>query len=450
MRIMRQFCDGENMRELNEKFSIRSSDIDQARAMLESMAKDLAASMMKSGMLKQAGQAQQGQGAQQSQQQQGQPVPLNAANLEKNTQALNKMSQQRPVAKANQVPPAPTAAQPPFPFGESSPHGNPSYIGKPKDMNLQLPPSRKKQKTAGQQPGQAGQDASPSPKTSKNSPEMRRAPEPQKPVWLCQDPECSSSPHGFPNEHALQQHVDEEHVRPMEDPVGFVKENLALALGLDSDGNLKKATHVSAAMSTSTSKQGHYTPGNMTSTPMPLDVAMKRTASTAGGPHDAKTAGRLEPKHGDGKAADASRADPWAGCTIDPQAFIANLGWEKGIGLPNIVSEATMYRSLTPKDTPESSKDSGSSEPNSDISEGAALDIDVYWRNYENFDSDLLLDLNNAKLEGDMTSKDASGQTLDPMVLMEPSFGPAPDWDDINIDFTKPFELDTRFYSMAT
>ncbi|KAM4057118.1 hypothetical protein HRG_003965 [Hirsutella rhossiliensis] len=466
MRIMKQFCDGEAMRELNDKFSIRSSEIDQARAMLESMAKDLAASMMKSGMLKQASQAQQSQAASQNQgqpqpqQQQDQPVPLNAANLEKNTQALNKMNQQRPAAKANQVPPAPTAAQPPFPFGESSPHGNPSYIGKPKDMNLQLPPARKKQKTAGPQPGQAAQGATPSPKTSKNaSPEMRRAPEPQKPVLLCKDPECSSSPLGFPNEQALQHHIDEEHVRPMEDPVKFVKENLALALGLDSDGSLKKATQASAAMSTSTSKQGLLTPGNMASTPMSQDMSMKRTPSAAGRPQDAKSAGKMDaggaPRQGDGKPTDASgtlatRADPWAGCTIDPQAFIANLGWEKGIGLPNIVSEANMYRSLTPKDTPESSKDSGSSEPNSDISEGAALDIDVYWRNYENFDSDLLLDLHNANLEGDMMTKDVSGQTLDPMVLMEPSFGPAPDWDDINIDFTKPFELDTRFYSMAT
>ncbi|EQL00292.1 hypothetical protein OCS_04000 [Ophiocordyceps sinensis CO18] len=323
-------------------------------------------------------------------------------------------------------------------------------------MNLQLPPARKKQKIVGQQPGQPGQGATPSPKTSKNaSPEMRRAPEP----LLCKDPECSSSPFGFPNEQALQLHIEEEHVRPMQDPVKFVKENLALALGLDSDGSPKKATHAAPAMSASTSKQGHPTPGNMAGTPMSHDMSMKRTASAASRPQDAKGAVKMDAgaasKQGDGKPTDASgvaatRADPWAGCTIDPQAFIANLGWEKGIGLPNIVSEVNMYRSLTPKDTPGSSKDCGSSEPNSDVSEGAALDIDVYWRNYENFDSDLLLGLNNANLEGDTMSKDANGQTLDPMVLLEPSFGPAPDWDDMNIDFTKPFELDPRFYSMAT
>lgn len=471
---MGQFSDNEQMQVLKDKFSVRSSDIDQARAMLESMAKDLAASMMKSGMLKPAGQAQQTQAASQNQtaqqaqalatpqqqNQQGQPIPLNAANLEKNTQALNKMNQQKSTAKANQVPPAPTAAQPPFPFGASSPHGNPSYIGKPKDMNLQLPPVRKKQKLAGQQPGQTPQGATPSPKTSKNaSPEMRRPPEPAKPVFLCKDPECATSPVGFPSEQALQNHVEEEHVKPKEDPIKFVKENLALALGLEPDGSLKKTqkpvAETATAMSTTTSKQGQ-TPVNIAGTPMSQGTVMKRTGSAASKAQDAKSAGKADvaaSKQGDGKPADATaapaRIDPWANCTIDPQAFIANLGWEKGIGLPNIVSEANMYRSLTPKDTPESSKDSGASEPNSDISDSAALDIEVYWRNYENFDSDLLLGLNGTNLEGDLISKDANGETLDPMVLMDPSFGRITDWDDTNIDFSKPFELDTRYYSMA-
>lgn len=473
LRIMSQFSDGDGMQVLKDKFSIRSSEVDQARTMLESMAMDLAANMR--GLMKPPGQGQAATAAPNSQQQQqqpaaaaaaaaqqpqqgtpqAQPAPLSAANLEKNSQALNKMNQQKGSAKANQVPPAPTATQPPFPFGAASPHGNPSYIGKPKDMNLQLPPARKKPKLSGQQAGQTSQGATPSPKMNKNaSPEMRRS-EPPKPVFTCKDPECANSTLSFATDQALQQHVQEEHVKPHEDPLKFCTEHLALALGLELDGSPKKPAETSVAMSVSTSKQGQ-TPGNVGGTPMSQDAGMKRTASAAGKPQETKKSGKADasaPKQADGKADAASaatRVDPWAGCTIDPQAFIANLGWEKGIGLPNLVSEANMYRSLTPKDTPESSKDSGASEPNSDISEGTALDIDVYWHTYENVDSDLLLNLDSATLNGEAPLKGPGGETLDPMLLLEPPMGPAPDWEDMKIDFSQPFELDTRFYSMAT
>ncbi|KAJ6446668.1 PHD finger domain-containingprotein [Purpureocillium lavendulum] len=479
LRIVNQFADGEQLQVLKDKFSIRSSEVDQARAMLESMAKDLAASMIKSGMMKPPGQGAAATGAQNAQQQQqqqpqpqqstataqqpqqgtpqNQPAPLSAANLEKNSQAISKMNQQKGSAKANQVPPAPTATQPPFPFGAASPHGNPSYIGKPKDMNLQLPPARKKAKLAGQQPGQTPQGATPSPKMNKNaSPEMRRV-EPPKPVFPCKDPECANSTLTFASEQALQRHVQEEHVKPREDPLKFCTEHLALALGLEPDGSPKKPAEASAAMSASTSKQGQ-TPSNLAGTPVSQDGGMKRTTSAAGKAQESKKAGKADAssqKQGDGKpdaAQAAARADPWANCTIDPQAFFNNLGWEKGIGLPNLVSEANMYRSLTPKDTPESSKDSGASEPNSDISENAALDIDVYWHTYEHVDSDLLLNLDSATLNGETPLKGPNGETLDPMMLLHPPRGPAPDWDSMKIDFSEPFELDLdpRFYSMGT
>lgn len=443
---MKQFADGEPMKILKEKFSINSAEIDQARAMLESMAKDLAASMYGRGMVKPGQQGPQGQGAgqnqaaqaqqaqpQQAQQQnqQSQPAPLNAANLEKNSQALK--NQQKSTGKGAQAPPAPTASQPPFPFGASSPHGNPSYIGKPKDMNLQLPSSRKKQKVSGQQPGQTPQGATPSPKTAKNaSPEMRRQ-EPPKPVFLCNEPECEVASFGFASEQALQHHVEEEHTKPREDPLKFVKENLALALGLGSDGVPKKdqkAADGATAMSASASKQGQ-TPKNVAGTPMSQDTAMKRSGSALSKGMDTKS--KL-----DSTIPKQSMPGVWAGCTIDPQALLTNLGFENG--LPNIVSDANLYRSLTPKDTPESSKDSGSSEPNSDISEGVTLEIDVDW---QAFDNDLLLDLNNTSLGGDFGS-------LDPTLLLDPPSRHAPDWDDVDVDFSKPFQLDMSMYSMGT
>jgi hypothetical protein len=47
------------------------------------------------------------------------------------------------------------------------------------------------------------------------------------------------------------------------------------------------------------------------------------------------------------------------------------------------------YRYLTPNDTPESSKDSGASEPNTDISEEVHLDLDLNWQMH---DCDLVFD----------------------------------------------------------
>ncbi|KHN99640.1 uncharacterized protein MAM_02493 [Metarhizium album ARSEF 1941] len=447
LRIMKQFSDAEVMKKLKDKFSISSTEVDQARAILGSMVQDLAVNMQSRGMMKPGPQASQGQGAGQSQgaqpqpqqqaqqqrNQQSQPAPLNAANLEKNSQALK--NQQKSASKGGaSVPPAPTAAQPPFSFGASSPHGNPSYIGKPKDMNLHLPSSRKKQKVSGQQPGQTPQGATPSPKTAKNaSPEMRRQ-EPPKPVFLCREPECEMGSFGFPSDQALQQHVEEEHTKPREDPVRFVKENLALALGLEPDGSPKK-NHKPAdgatATSLSTSKQGQ-TPKNAAGTPLPQDNAMKRTGSALSKSVDGKS--KLDP------AGPKQSTTPgvWDDCTIDPQALLNNLGFENG--LPNVVSDANLYRSLTPKDTPESSKDSGSSEPNSDISEGAALEIDMTW---QAIDTDLLLDLDNASLVGDLSS-------LDPTLLLDPPSRPPPDWDNIEVDFSKPLQLDMSMYSMST
>lgn len=343
---MRQFADGELMRVLKNSFSIRSVEIDQARAMLESMAKDLAASVYGRGMIKPNGQAQaqgtpQTQNAQLAQQPQqsqpaqpSQPAPLNAANLEKNTQALSKSGHPKANSKANQAPAAPTTAQPPFPFGASSPHGNPSYMGKPKELNLQLPQSRKKPKITGQTP----QGATPSPQLGKNpSPDMRRVSEPQvpsKPFFVCKESDCDTSTVGFSSEQALSQHVQDEHKKPQEDPLKFVQENLALVLGLESDGTVKKeqkAQEAAPAMHFSASKQGQ-TPAGHAATPSSNDISIKQSASSMGRPQDSKSGikGGVTPKPGDAKlveasSAEAAAAEAWANSTIDPMSLINNL-----------------------------------------------------------------------------------------------------------------------------
>lgn len=455
------------METVRDAFSIRSSELDQARAMLESMAKDLAASVAGGRHIKPGNQAQaQAQPLSQQQTQQAQqknlltqPAPLNAANLEKNAQAMNKLNQQQKQAnKAGQVPPpAPTSAQPPFPFGAAtSPDGNPTYMGKPKEINLQLPPSRKKQKLANS--GPSSQVATPSPQISKKaSPDIQRPQGPPKPVHLCTELDCDQSTSGFPSKQALQHHIDEEHTKPRADPVKFVQENLAEALGLELDGTVKKEQKLpegAQAMSLSTSKQGQSS-GNLVGTPMSVDgTSMKRSASVASKAQDVKAGVKLDAaaKAGDAKPINGAAmlvtaTDPWANSTIDPQTLLQNLGFENG--LPNIVNEANMYRSFTPKDTPESSKD-GASEPNSDISEGAALDIDMKWHTLDN---DVLMDWTNACINGEMDSTEnlrASMSNIDPTLLLAGSRG-VPDWDGIQTDFNKPFELelDSSLYSLG-
>lgn len=251
---------------------------------------------------------------------------------------------------------------------------------------------------------------------------------------------------GFASEQALQNHVEEEHTKPKNDPVGFVQENLALALGLTPDGSPKKdgkkAGEAAPMMSATTSKQGQ-TPGNVP-TPMSQDAAMKRSSSTMSRTQAIKGAGKADAKTGAGDGSSGAAAtDAWVTSTMDSQKLLINLGFENG--LPNIVNDALMlYRSGTPNDTPESSKDSGSSEPTSDISENAALEIDMNW---QNIDTDLLLNLDNTTLGGGLAGAEA---TLDPTLLLDAGSAHAPDWNDINIDFSKPFQLDTSFYSMET
>jgi hypothetical protein len=413
LRIMKQFADGDNMSIPKDIFSMRMLDIENARSMLESIAKDLASVFTARRQLGQQpgmppqpqggvfhpGQAQPMQQSQSQQQQQApaqtarpqvnQATPLNATNLEKNAQALGKANAQRGKGPAQaQVPAAPTASQPPFQFGASSPHGNPSFPIKQKDINLQLPP-RKKTKVGG--PGATSQGATPSPQISKStSPEMRRQSEPQlppAPMFVCTEPSCEALSLAFSTEQALQEHTHEEHIKPREDPVKFVQETLADCLGLEPDGTLKAGT------ATNDKKDGD-----------------------AGAPVDA-----------------------WANTTVNPSAVFNNMGFYAGIS--GICTDPNVYRALTsPKDTPESSKDSGSSEPNSDISEGAALDIEMNWHT---IDPDFLTDFSSTNLDGSADS------AVDPMVLLDPPMS-VPDWDDIHIDFSKPIQFDSSFYSMST
>ncbi|KAF6822276.1 hypothetical protein CMUS01_11149 [Colletotrichum musicola] len=451
LRMIRQFADGENMANPKPVFSIRPAEIDEARRLLETMARDCAMLGKKAAAAappQQGGQAPTPTQSGAIPAPGGQPAPLSAANLEKQTQALNKMHG-RSNSKSGGPPAAPTTSQPPFSFGATSPHGQPAYIGKPKvnRENLTLPP-RKKTKTDNTPPQPS--QATPSPQISKSgSPELKRQ-EPPKPMFLCPEADCETSRSGFPSEQALHAHIQEDHVKPREDPVKFAQENLALALGLDTDGQVKMEPQMMAQpMAPNASKQGRTPASNAAATPMSRDVSMQRTGSKIGGkPQDNKVSvgkmedtPKLEDKQPDIAAAvPAAMIDPWAN-TVDPASLFTKMGGFE-FGLDGTVSNMAVYRSLTPNDTPESSKDSGSSEPNSDISEGANLDIDMNW---QPIDVDLLLDMNNINMDvADATTDSAEAFMLEDDMQMEQFTN----WDEVSVDFTKPYQFDNSLYSL--
>ncbi|OLN81531.1 hypothetical protein CCHL11_10403 [Colletotrichum chlorophyti] len=451
LRMIRQFTDGEAMQNPKPVFSVRPAEIDDVRRLLESMARDCASLGRKPGGVPPQGQPAAPNQAGAASAQGGQPAPLSAANLEKQTQALSKMHN-RSNSKSG-PPAAPTTSQPPFSFGATSPHGQPAYIGKPKVNrdNLQLP-ARKKAKTGEQATPPQPSQATPSPQISKSgSPELKRQamPEPKappKPMFLCPESDCEMATTGFASEQARQAHIQEEHVQPLEDPMKFMQENLALSLGLDVNGQVK-IEPTAQSMVQNPSKQGQTPASNAGTTPMSRDASMQRTGSKMGGKaQDIKIKSEGTPKP-DNKTlemvAPAAPMEAWA-TTIDPQSLFNNLG-KFDLGANGVISDMGVYRSLTPNDTPESSKDSGSSEPNSDISEGVNLEIDLNW---QPVDVDLLFEMNNVNMSGLESIQDGGAEFEGLMLEEAMAADQFLNWDEVTNDFNKPFQFDSNLYSL--
>lgn len=358
---------------------------------------------------------------------QSQPPPLSEANLEQNTRALGNKGKKPPARNAQ---PATVAAntQPQFGFnGVVSPHGTPGYPGQPPEMTLTLPP-RKKQKV---QTGSAKGSGSPAQTGKPESPEVQRAAEPQpppKPMLQCKDFECEGSTQGFLNDKALQKHVEEEHTKPRENPARFARDMLAIYLGIDAEAVLNK-NETAPAMSATNSRQGQ-TPGNLIGTPVSQDGAMRSATNNKAKPTDGS---KPVSKTSDGKQVD----DSWQ---PDAALLLKNLGFEDGLPVPAIM-DVNAFKLLTPKDTPESSKD-GASEPSSDIPDNSALDIDLNW---SNLDNDVMFSINKSTLdENDMDAMDA---IMDSTLAIDGPDGAVPDWDNFESDFSKPFQFDNSLFS---
>ncbi|KAI1344287.1 hypothetical protein F5Y15DRAFT_107796 [Xylariaceae sp. FL0016] len=390
LRLIKQFQDGEKS-PLKDTFSVSQKELDGFWNMLESMAKDVAA-MYPQGFKKNANQSNTSevpQGAPgQAATTPSQPAPLNAANLEKQTQALSKMHQ-RSGSRSGQPPAAPTTSQPPFSFSAQSPSGQPAYAGKPSitQDHLQLP-ARKKAKTSGV--GSGGASANASPNAQKlPSPEMSKRPtpaaeaKPPQPQFLCPDTSCDYHVTGFATQEALRKHNEQEHIKPAKDPIGYVEECLAEALGLDANGNPKPAPIGQPSVS-----------------------PMASEPSKQGQTHMVRT--EMMPLMMGGNGA---------------------------------ISDMNVYRSITPKDTPESSKDGLSSEANSDLSEGVTLNVslDMGFDTWRPFNDVQFGEFDATDYQvGDLGSM---GDTVFPEFLS---------WDTVPADFEKKFSLDSSLYSLDT
>lgn len=401
-----------------------------------------------------------------------QQAPLNPANLEKHTQAMSKVHQ-RSNSKSGQAPAAPTTTQPPFQFGgQKSPTGQPTYFNKPAVTQETLnppPPARKKAKMAHQQAASpALQQSGPSPQVKAASPEIKRQPQaeqpkqPARPLFVCPEALCDSHSTGFPTKEALDAHHQEEHVKPYEDSDKFMRETLTRALGLDAEGqpitttgSADVAQPNALVMKSSGSRQGQsLSKLDQASTPMSRNASTGQQGSARGGkPSDNKGTPvnggkngpvKLEntPKPTMKQPADQSKQptteDPWANSTVDPQALLATFAPLQPL-INGHFSNFSPHRSRTPNDTPESSKDSGASEPNSDISERAQIDIDMKWAPID-LDADLLVGLDSFSMGAKTGLLADMGSEYPGYDELESEF--------LKFDHDKSFELDSSLWSL--
>ncbi|KAI1326055.1 hypothetical protein F5Y16DRAFT_248852 [Xylariaceae sp. FL0255] len=441
LRLLKQFTDPDKLTVPKDTFTMSANELNQMKGLLESMAKDATnflPAQMKRGPSQQnptdATSMQQAPAQNNMPANIPQPAPLSAANLEKQTQILNKAHQRSRSQAGGQPPAAPTTAQPPFSFGAQSPSGQPTYApGRPTvtQENLQLP-ARKKPKLGGPQ---ANNSSNASPQLQKlSSPEMNKRPTstemkqaPAKPQFMCEDKTCEFSNIGFSTEEILRKHVEDEHVKPYEDPLKFATDSLAAYLGLDPDGKPKKTS------STGTNVQSPGTDAAKNSQ-APAVAKANELLKKAATPKSTEntTPAMSAPPMGNNTFFGAEN-------TIDPQDLFT-LGGGIELGGGGAISDMSVYRSITPKDTPESSKDSLTSEPISDLSDGVAINVtlDMGFDTWDPFNGTPYFDA--AKANADLGDSDNFGAGAMDLAT----------WNDVTVDFDKPFVFDSSLYSLDT
>lgn len=326
------------------------------------------------------------------QQQQGQPAPKpappprsNEASSAKPAQVHNKLPQ-RPNSRGVQPPAAPTSSQPPFSFGAHSPDGKPVWTAPAQVTQDSLHLPRKKIKTGPQTSSPAGNSQTASPQTTKAaSPDLKKqepkaAPKP--PTFPCTVPDCEMGGPTFVSEALRKKHQEEFHVQPFQNPLQFLEQSTADLV--DFATQAKPDTAISASHEAATKPLGSV-PGG------PATQGAKLDDNKITDPPKPSDNGTLRQAAMDAPQQQFVDDFGLLNGTIDPASLFAPaFSFDPMYG--GVISDPNIYRSTTPiEDTPESSKDSGTSEPNSDIPEATSLDIEM---NFTELDGGMLMDLN--------------------------------------------------------
>ncbi|CRG85849.1 Cell surface glycoprotein 1 [Talaromyces islandicus] len=215
IQIMRQFKSGDWS--LNDEFNISPELLKKAlgtvRDMFGAMIKTVRSQQQRSNLPN----AQVAGG-------QSNVAPLNASNLEQHQQQ-EEAKRARRVQNQN-VPAAPTSAQPPFPLGDPSPQGVPQAYGpggfSPDKMKI---PQSKRRKQS--------HPATPATPTAPAPGALPKAETAKQGMFKCSVPECEYHNKGFATHVELERHVEENHKAKEEisDPLQYAFEGFDSALG---------------------------------------------------------------------------------------------------------------------------------------------------------------------------------------------------------------------------
>ncbi|KAI6246123.1 hypothetical protein HI914_05363 [Erysiphe necator] len=376
-------------------------------------------------------------------------------------------------SKGSQATSVPISNQTSFVIGTTSPHGTPSYPDKKKvNMELRIP-ARKKLKLANDPPTNSQNSTV----TSISSPNVSnviltsdlgsKSTELTQPSFFCSELGCDQTI-GFEKESDLKQHMLDEHIRPNENPAKHAQDMFALALGLNNEGqnedvecvsqnSISEITEVKMRPSNSQQENSQLHKAsliNSDATPVLQQVSANQSNQSneislkdiakATETKEVPTSKEIATKESVQIAHQetSKTQDSWASNYVHPIDLIQLVKpYENSVN--GCMSDLNSFREATPDDTPESSKD-GISEPNSDISDGVGLDlqVDLYPHSYMPFglsDNNILSDefLLHDENEINMKSYDK-----DQLPIVYQSF------DDINLStYEKRFSLDTHLFS---
>ena len=219
---------------------------------------------------------------------QSQAQPLSQENL-KQLQVQEQKRRESKGQKGSDVPPAPTASQPPFTIGDRRGHGTPTYGARGlKQEDLKLDPTKRRKKNPAETPAST-------PATNKETPAPQSSPQQVKVAkrevlaFKCAVNNCEHHMKGFPTKAELDNHTAEAHKlveQYIADPLAYFQEETRKGLGLDEKGDMPSRTHngpdKAPLMQKSASKISGTVNLKQDSMPVTPAAAMARGASSTG------------------------------------------------------------------------------------------------------------------------------------------------------------------------